>query len=69
MSDATLKMQPTLWLSVIEICNRIMDTHLQLRQTHEYANKQFESGFNYEALKSDHKPEDDAPASGRKVKK
>jgi hypothetical protein len=37
MSDATKNMLPALWLSVIEICNRIMDTHTKLKKTHEYA--------------------------------
>jgi hypothetical protein len=31
MSDATKNMLPALWLSVIEICNRIMDTHTKLK--------------------------------------
>lgn len=61
MSEATKSLQPTLWLSVIDVCNRIKEIHPKLHQVLGHAHEQFEAGFNQEVLRTDYSQADHAP--------
>lgn len=68
-SDVSKSMTPTLWLSVIDICNRGGEQHTKLKEIEKIARAQFDQGFNPDLLRTDMTKEDHEPATGRKVRK
>ena len=62
-------MTPTLWLSVIEMCNRSDEQHPKLKAIGVLARAKFNELFDHDLLRTDLTKKDHEPASGRKIKK
>jgi len=63
------EMTSTLWLSVIEICNRACEMHPKLKDIGTMAREKYNQGFNADLLRTDLTKEDHEPSTGRRVKK
>ena len=48
---------PSIWLSVMDICNMQVEQHESLREVLNVANERFDQSFNIDVLLSDYVPE------------
>ena len=68
-SDVTLGMSNSLWLTIVDVCNRANEASPKLKETGEMAKERFNVDFDHDLLRTDLRKEDHEPATGRRVKR